>query len=294
MSCRQAIPTVDGEEVSIDMYFLSGWAGRRVRRCSPPSTMPRRIVVSLNPVWVLNDLAVHGWDNLDPGLAVRTLGRPAAWPVSASLLGPSDLLWGLAARLHVIDDRYQWGAALQRRVDRLTLVGDVPATAATDDAALDELDQIRAMTIPVEFWGRYTPNVDPSEPLAVRQAALFGRGASSESNLNSRVLDLIGDAVSDSGVPTLVYTAAVSDEVLDDPAIATQVETIEGLLADHAPAFDGAAVTYDPQTIARRVTGMTFNDVVHVDDMGGLPAVMAADLCQLLTRTDHHPECAPA
>jgi hypothetical protein len=295
MAVRRHLTTVDGRPVSIDMYFVSGM--RLVDEYAAVGAAIADgvdlVVVSLNPVWVLNDLAVQGWDNFNGTLVRTNVTRPAAWPLVASLVGPGDALWSLAAdELGFVDDRYQWGQRLQARVDELSVLRDpAPAAPGAGTARPSELDRIREMTIPVEFWSTYAPTVDPSAPLAERQAALFERSASSRSTFNDDVLDRIGDAVTKSGIPTLVYTAAVSDAVLDDPRIATQLETIERRLADHASAFDSTRVRYEPQTIARRAPGMKFNDVVHVADLGPLANVMTSDVCKLLTATGHRPEC---
>jgi hypothetical protein len=193
----------------------------------------------------------------------------------------------------VIDDRYQWGVRIHDNVSELSLIDDpAPEPSGADPEPLSELDQIRAMTIPVEFWGRYAPTVDPTEPLAVRQAALFERSAQS-SPINDAILDLIGDAVSATDIPTIVYTAAVNDEVLADPAIATHVEDIERRLGEHAAAFDADNVRFDPTTIGRRAPGMVFNDVLHVGELGPLAEVMAGDLCDLFVDSGLTPECEP-
>jgi hypothetical protein len=294
IAVRRHLAAVDYQPVSIDMYFVSGirLADEYAAVLAAIEADVDLLVVSLNPVWVLNDLAVQGWDNLDSTLVRRTVTEPRSWPVVGSLAGPGDALWSFgAAGFDVINDRYQWGTRLQARVDELSLLDPPDVTADEDSTNLSELDRIRDMQIPVEFWSRYDPTVDPSEPLAVRQAALFERSASSRSSFNDAILDRIGEAVTASGVPTFVYTAAVSDVVLDDTNIAVHLRTIEQRLADHADAFESELVGYDPQTIARRAPGMTFNDVVHVADLGPLAEVLSDDLCRLLVSTGHQPEC---
>jgi hypothetical protein len=294
---RKQLRRVDGMPVSIDMYFVSGMriVDEYAAVLAAIDDDVDALVISLNPVWALNDLAVQGWDNLDPTLATKATRRVAGWPLAASLLSPADLLWAVVAdRLDVVDDRYQSGVRVRDDLDQLSLIDTEDGAAndgQTSEAAESELDRIRDMQIPVEFWGVYAPTVDPSEPIAVRQAALFERSASSRSRFNDYVLDQMGHAVSNSGIPTMVYTAAVSDDVLDDPATATHLETVEGQLADHAPAFAADNVRFDPRTIARRAPGMTFNDVVHVADLGPLATVMSGDLCSLLDEAGHQPRC---
>ena len=62
-----------------------------------------------------------------------------------------------------IDDRYQWGECGQDRVDGLDLLDDPPPRSTRNEPELAELDQIRAMTIPVEFWSPSTrpPSIPP-------------------------------------------------------------------------------------------------------------------------------------
>lgn len=297
MLVRDTLPSVDGRPVSIDMYFVSGmrltdeYAGLLAAIADDVDA----IVVSLNPVWSTTDLAIHGRTSLDPELATHALGHPRSWPIALSLLRPSDLLWGEASRgSAAIDDRYQWNVAMQSRVDRLTLLSEpapqAPADPA-DEAELSELDKIRAMTSPLEFWTAYAPSVEPDVRGSARTAASFDRYATSASGLNRSILRLMGDAITDSGIPTLVYNAQVNNDVLDDPLVEPMVARAEASLASTAGSFDAPTVIFRPQTLTRRADDMVFNDIVHVSSFGSAVDVVAFDLCAVLKASGHRPEC---
>jgi hypothetical protein len=295
MLVRDELPVVDGRPVSIDMYFVSGmrlvdqYAGVLAAIADDVDA----IVVALNPVWSTTDLAIHGLTALDPELATHALMRPRAWPIALSLLRPSDLLWGEASRgSAAIDDRYQWGAAMQSRVDRWTLLPEPQQDVdAADEAELSELDRIRAMTSPLEFWTTYAPFVGPDVTGSARTAASFERFASSASGLNRSVLRRMGEAITDSGIPTLVYNAQVNGEILDDPLAAPFVATAEAALAGEADSFDAPKVIFRPQTLTRRAHDMVFEDIVHVLRFGSAVDVVTSDLCAVLTASGHQPEC---
>ena len=55
------IGTVDGERVDIDIYFVNAMrlADEFAAERAAVAAKPDMVVISLNPVWVLNDLAVQ-------------------------------------------------------------------------------------------------------------------------------------------------------------------------------------------------------------------------------------------
>ena len=297
ISVREKLPTVDGRPVSVDMYFVSGMriADQYAAVLAAIGDDVDAIVVSLNPVWSTTDLAIQGWTTLNPLFATYTLPRPSAWPISLSLLAPSDLVWGEASRVSAaIDDRYQWGTEMQSTVDGWTLLPDTAPAAPLDpaaEAALPELDRIRAMTSPLEFWSTYAPVVEPDVTGSARTAASFDRYARSESGLNRLILQQMGDAITESGIPTLVYNAQVNYNILADPVVAPAVARVEATLAGEADSFASPNVTFHSETLSRRVPDMQFNDIVHVANFGVAPGLVASELCTLLQTSDHQPEC---
>ena len=70
---------MDGKRVSTDIYYLNAirLADELAALSTALAAKPDLVVVSLNPVWVMNDLAVQQWGYLDGELA-----RHSAWPPS--------------------------------------------------------------------------------------------------------------------------------------------------------------------------------------------------------------------
>ena len=162
MSVRSRMPVVDGRPVSIDMYFVSGMRlfDEYAAVLAAIDDDVDAIVVSVNPVWSMNDLAIQGWDNLDPHLAVDAASRPSAWRLAASFLDPSDVLWGFSSALTAIDDRYQWETAPGLGRSMETAPEPAAPTTPSGDAVPSVLDRIRQMTSPLEFWSEFGSSID--------------------------------------------------------------------------------------------------------------------------------------
>ena len=290
---RDQLPMVDGRPVSIDLYFISGMriADEYAAVLSAIEHDVDAIVLSLNPYWVFNDLSIQRWDNLDPLGSRYIASRPSSWPLAASLYSPSDLLWGWSSDLDVMDDRYSWGVQLDARVSELGLLPDPVAAPPADPATLSELDQIRQMSSPMDFWSRYAPAIDTTLTGQERQAEVFDVSVNSRGSVNSRLVDLIGEVTTDSGIPTLVYLAQLNYDVVNDPLTGPQIALVEERLASHGAAYDSEAVRLVPEIMSRRAEGMVFNDIAHVSDPGTMPAVLAADLCGLFSDLDLDPDC---
>ena len=109
------IDSVDGKRTATDIYFLNAMRlGDELSALHRAlASKPDLVVVSLNPVWVANDLAVQQWGYLDGLLARGSLWPPCGWPVAASLVSPGDVGWkGLSSLFGSIDDRLYWGTEL--------------------------------------------------------------------------------------------------------------------------------------------------------------------------------------
>ena len=79
------IGKVGGKRVYTDIYFLNAirLADEYSAESAAVAAKPDMLVISLNPVWVLNDLAVQQWDYLDGVLARGALWPPSSWPVAS-------------------------------------------------------------------------------------------------------------------------------------------------------------------------------------------------------------------
>ena len=115
------IETVDGRRVSTDIYYLNAIriADQLAALSTALAAKPDLVVISLNPVWVMNDLAVQQWGYLDGELAQHSAWPPSSWPVAASLVSPGDVGWKLLSGVSpdAIGDRFDWGVDLAERTE---------------------------------------------------------------------------------------------------------------------------------------------------------------------------------
>ncbi len=287
---QQHIRTLNNQPAFVDMYFLSGMRlfDEYGAVLEALSSSPDMLVVTLNPLWVLNDLAIQGWDNLDGHTLGNTLLRPSTWNLSASLAGPSDLAWVTLARyFNVVNDRYQWGTSLARRVEGTTLlkIGETPETEPT------ELQRIAAMQIPVEFWTLYAPSVAPNSPLDVRQLALFERELGSMSSFNESVLDEMFRAIRDSGVPTYVYVAPVDPTAIADPKIDQALQIVEQRIASIGARYETRSLVVESRTAIRFLEPFEFNDIVHLGEVGPFASYLANEICSVAMINEIEGDC---
>ena len=122
------INEVDGKRTATDVYFQNAMrlADELSSLHRALASKPDLVVVSLNPVWVLNDLAVQQWGYLDGLLARGSVWPPSDWPVAASLVSPGDVGWkGLSTLFGSIDDRLYWGTKLTEKTADLSFLDKV-------------------------------------------------------------------------------------------------------------------------------------------------------------------------
>ena len=137
------VGTVDGRRVSTDVYFLNAirLTDELAALSAAVAEKPDLLVISLNPVWVLNDLAPQQWGYLDGTLARHSLWPPSRWPVAASLVSPGDVGWKALSRVSPspVGDRYEWGVDLAEKTSGLTFLDDVEDVTTPAPTGLERL-----------------------------------------------------------------------------------------------------------------------------------------------------------
>ena len=284
------IRSVDGRPTTTDIYFQNamrlGDELSSLRRALEAE--PDMVVVSLNPVWVLNDLAVQQWSYLDGLLARGSMWPPSSWPVGVSFVSPGDLGWkGLSRALTPVDDRLHWGSQLTRSTAGLSFLQKVEG--GTEPAAT-ELGRL-ALRRPVDFWHEHHSGLRPGATVAEQQLSILRRGVDSQSGLNRAVLREMLAAVRRAGVDAYFYVPAVAPEVYADPEGARYIERLRAQLAEAARGQTTARVRFDPQGLQSRVRPARYQDIVHKIDPGPEVDVITGDLCGLLEDRDHQTGC---
>ena len=145
------IGSVDGRRTTTDIYFLNAirLADELAALKRALATKPDMVVISLNPVWVLNDLAVQQWSYLDGLIARGSLWPPSSWPVAASLVSPGDVGWrALSGVSDAVNDRLYWGTKLTEKTSKISFLDKVEGGK---EPALTDLGEL-ALRRPVDFW----------------------------------------------------------------------------------------------------------------------------------------------
>jgi len=285
------IKTVDGRRVSTDIYYLNAirLADQLAALSTALASKPDLVVVSLNPVWVMNDLAVQQWDYLDGELAQHSAWPPSRWPVAASLVSPGDVGWKLLSGVSPdgVGDRFDWGVDLARRTEALTFLDPVPGAQPPPATGLAALGQRR----PVDFfYGQFQPQRRPTS-LTEQQLGILERQAVSRSDVNEIVLEQMLAMVRRAGVDAYFYIAPVNPEVYAEPAAQDYLADLRADLARVSAGRTDQRIRLDPQGLQARVPPTEYRDIVHVLDGRPEAAVLAQDICDLLTANDRRPGC---
>jgi hypothetical protein len=286
----KAISTVDGKQISTDVFYLD--AIRLSDELSALGTAlaskPDMVVISLNPVWVMNDLAVQPWDYLDGNLALHGAKSPATWPVLASLVSPGDVGWKALSELSsAVDDRYDWGVKLTDKTSGLSFLHEVKNAK---QPALSKLGAL-ALRRPVDFFAEHGKVSQPNETLSDSQLDILVREDSSKSAFNKTVLRAMFDLVDRAGVDTYFYMAPINPTTYQTPKGKKYLGKLRTLLAEATAGRTNAHVVFDPQGLQDRVPPTGYEDLVHVLDPRPEAGVLADDLCSLLRTWGRDPTC---
>ena len=283
---------VDGRRIWTDVYFLNAirMADELAALEAALASKPDLVVVSLNPLWVLNDLGVQQWSYLDGVLARHATWPPSHWPVAASLASPGDVGWTvLSAASRPIRDRYEWGVDLAARTGGWTFLTSVPDRHPQARTGLGTLAGVR----PVDFFLHHSPAVHlpPGADLTRIRASVLEREAASASTFNAHVLRQMLSAARRAGVVAYFYMPPINQDAYADPQVAGWLTTVSRRLAEATRGQTTDRVVLDPAGLQRRLPAMRFADLVHIFRPGPEVNVLAQDLCTLLTRQGHRTEC---
>lgn len=278
---QHQLHTIDGREVRIDIYFLSGMRiidelGAVIEAID---SNPDMLVVTLNPLWVLNDRAIQGWDNLDGQLFIGTATSPKTWPLLFSIASPSDILWASAGlRANAIEDRYHWGVKLKDRFGDWSPLEIQPRTDPGEEPT--ELAQIAAMQIPIFFWDKYDNIVSDDVQGPNREAAAFNYAVESRSPTARVALRILLDRINESEVPTYLYLAQYNDEIVAQPVVDKALDAVEENLAKITARYASDLMVVRTESAIRAVGDMDFRDAVHVYDVAPLTEHLYSELCE--------------
>jgi hypothetical protein len=286
------IKTVDGQSVSTDIYYLNAirLADELAALSAALESKPDLVVVSLNPVWVLNDLAVQQWGYLDGTLARHSAWPMSRWPVAVSLVSPGDAGWMVLSRMSpsAVGDRYERGVDLADRTVDLTFLhaaGNAPPPRTL--TGLEELERRR----PVDFWFSHFDASNKGTTLTAKQLGILEREVSSRSSFNRKVLQEMFEMVRRAGVDAYFYMPPVDPTVYAEPDAQKYIAKVREMLASATNGHTSDRLVFDPQGLQDRVPPMKFRDIVHVLNGQREADVLSTDLCALLVAGGKEPGC---
>ncbi len=284
------IGSVDGRRTTTDIYFLNAirLADELAAVKRAIASKPDMVVISLNPVWVLNDLAVQQWSYLDGLIARGSVWPPSSWPVAASLVSPGDLGWrALSGVSDAVNDRLYWGTKLTEKTSHISFLDKVEGGK---EPALTDLGEL-ALRRPVDFWHEHYSAPPRDSSLIEKQLSILHRGVSSESSLNNRVLQEMFATARRAGVDTYVYMPAIAPQVFAEPQGTRDVRKLQQLLAETTEGETNSRVVFDPKGLQDRVPPVPYKDIIHKFDPIPEVEVLTGDLCALLERRGHQTGC---
>ena len=287
------IRRVDGRRTTTDIYLLNAMrlADELAAVKSAAATKPDLMVISLNPVWVLNDLATQQWDYLDGLTARNSLWPPSSWPVAASLLSPGDLGWeALSGVFGPVNDRLFWGTEATAMTEDLSFLDDVPGSEEPPPTGLGRLAGI----LPVNFWRTYYDAPGPDASGTELRFRLLQSGVRSDSSLNQRILQEMFATARRSGVDTYFYVPAIAPEAYSRARGARTIQTLRKQLAEATKGETNDHVAFDPQGLQDRVPPTPYRDFIHKFNPRPEVRVLTGDLCDLLRRRGHETRCGGA
>jgi hypothetical protein len=285
-SVVRSLPKIDGRTVVVDVYDLPAMrvADAYFALLDAIRSKPDMIVMSLNPVFTLNPIAAHQWMQLDGDAARQLSTHPDTWPIAASLLSPSDLMWGVASKLQPFEDRSSYNVDIHDLVDDLGPLDRSDLTRATAAQHQQPFEQALGRP-PVNFWLQHRLHLGTALLNSAGWARLIAESNKGTNALNKMVLRATARALRSSKIPSYVYLAQVNRRFLaTNHAFAHAVGEVEGQLRDMRKDFVGPGVIYRPETATRDVRGsLTFVnfDAVHLSTAGAMGPYLARELCRL-------------
>lgn len=284
------IGKVNGSPMSTDLYYEDAirLTDQLSALTSAVASKPDMVVVSLNPVWSMNDLAVQQWGYLDGNLALHGVRNPALWPILASLVSPGDVGWKAVSSISSpINDRYAWGLSLAEKTAGLSFLDEVAGATPPTPAGLTQFGRRR----PVDFFFERSSQGRSGEGGLAGQLGMLERETASRSQFNSRVLGAMLDVVRRAGVDAYFYLAPISSAVYQVPEAKRLIDELRTLLESAARGRTGPRVVLDTRALQERLPSTGYEDLVHVLDPKPAAGILAEELCTLLVQWGNDPLC---
>jgi hypothetical protein len=303
----KTLPEIGNKRVVVDTYDISsmklGDLYLTLLDALAAKPKPDLVMLSLNPVWVMNPVALQRWPHLNARAALEIAKRPSQWGLGAALLSPSDLLWGLTeSQLKPFQERLYWSNRVHRLVDDVGPL-DRSQLRSPSAAVRPDRSQIVLGQQAITFWAAYRLHLIPHRAFGTLRQVPVGPDQwarwvnlsnHGDNQLNAALLRAIGADLRASGIPSVVYLAQANRVWLaSNPAFAHAVAGVEQQLEGFRGTFDARNVLYQPRALSHFVTDLVYKDETHISGVGTIGPYFASQVCRVLAQVGRGAGCTP-
>jgi hypothetical protein len=276
------IEAVSGKKVATLLYLRRGMPLYDFYLCMRDalSRRPDRIVLTLNPLTMLNNRPVTKCRNLYTGTLVRQTLSPRDFWHLLKFARPVQFVWAGLSHCHSVVKyrngyheqyvepvRHTWQAWLKDQRHLLVVSDPKQRQFNYSQPARFWLEQ--------GVWGGQRGLV-----LHRLHAAQLCMAREPASTLNGVVLDMMFQCIVDADIPAFVYVSPVDKGVYDNEILRERIELIERTMRHYAMKYGSADVQIIERNLSNMVGPQKFKDFVHLLDHRNITEYLAARLLQ--------------
>ena len=239
---------------------------------------PDLVVLTLNPVWMLNAKAPTLWTNAYSATVAR--GNAGIGDMALMLLfdGPGKIFEGAVAYFSpLVKNRQDY------KLDPTKTISPLLGSAVKGQKpSQDKLAQALGMSQPMQFWAMFEKMGGNIGDAADWQRAAMSYVDTRGRSLNHKILDKIFDCLEKAHMPAIVYTAPVVPWVLEDPVLREAVAANEEALEKLARKYDDSQIRVIDENPTRFLRDLEFRDMVHLKNSAQLSAFLAEEVEKLI------------
>lgn len=235
------------------------------------SRQPEKLVVVINPFWVMNDKSLFFKTNM-MNAGTKLWANKTDWPLIPLLTSPGNILWGVAAQHHTL---------VANGYDYLKLAQPSKPKAVKKDKSAKP--KKLSYNQPLLFWisQRYEPDTNfTSFDAKDWQVKAMMQNKITESIWGQKILRQMFEKIKESGIPTLIYIAPTSPD-LERTEARVAYQTVMGQIDAIAGEFSTPNIRYIGRVPATVTRTLTFTDHLHLSDSGTLPSYLTNEIKQL-------------
>jgi hypothetical protein len=268
-------------DVQIDLYLQSAQRLFDLYICAGDALRhnPDLIVLTLNPIFMLNTKAVTYWPNTQVAAVACGYADVGDTGLIALFSGASVVAEGLTAKHSaLVRNRFDYGVNAHKWIK--PLLGRPKRREGRPDK--DTVAGILSVSQPLSFWGRfqygYSEKGGPGlGPMCIRYGDRSGKA------INHDILLRLVRRINRAGVPALIYMAPITSGYWRSPELRVHLEADEEALRRLAGRVAGEGnVRIITDSISRQLPKLRFHDMVHLKDSSAVSKLLAGEILELI------------